>query len=333
MALVTFQGGQYSLNEQETVLECLLRHDISIPNSCRSGICQTCLMKMVSGNVPVAAQKGLKPSWCDQQYFLSCVCHPEQDVEVALSDEKTLPHIPVEVLSRENLNNDIVRLKLRCLAPFDYKAGQFIHLQHDEDTTLIRSYSLASVPELDEVLEIHVRRVPDGRMSGWIHDDLKSGQKLLLGGPHGDCYYVNGHQDQGLLLLATGSGLAPLWGVIRDALKQGHKGPICLFHGGQTIKDLYLVDELRALADKHEQFRYYPCIDGVESVDIAGQSKIFYEGRVQEKALECLPDLKGWGIYLCGNPAMVNDAKRKTFLAGAALAEIHADPFVTPFSG
>jgi len=333
VALVTFQGGQYPLNEKETVLECLLRHGISVPNSCRSGICQTCLMKAVSGSVPAVAQKGLKQAWCEQQYFLSCICHPQQDIEVVLPDEQTSPHIKVEVLSKENLNKQIVRLRLQCQQPFEYRAGQFIHLQHSEDNTLIRSYSLASVPVLDQALELHVRQVPDGRMSGWIHRELEPGQELMLSGPHGECSYMAGHKEQGLLLLGTGSGLAPLWGVVRDALQQGHKGPICLFHGGQSQEDLYLVDELRALADENEQFFYYPCLDGDDlGGSLALQSNDYYQGRVQEKALERQPDLKGWRVYLCGNPAMVNEAKRKAFLAGAALADIHADPFVSPFS-
>jgi len=327
---VTFQGEQFLLHEQETVLDCLLRNGIAIPNSCRSGICQTCLMEAVSGKVPAVAQKGLKQAWREQQYFLACTCVPEQNIEAALPDEQTVPHIKAEVLSKKYLNKQIIRMRLRSLQPLDYQAGQFIHLQHADDRTLIRSYSLASVPTLDQVLEIHVRRVPNGRMSGWLHQQCQPGQQLLLSGPHGDCYYIPGQEQQGLLLLATGSGLAPIWGILRDALQYNHQGPIRLFHGGLNGSDLYLVDELRELADEYRQFAYFPCLDG-DSVDeeIAAAPELFYPGRVQDQALNIQPDLKGWRVYLCGNPDMVNQAKRKAFMAGAALTEIHADPFVT----
>lgn len=330
---VTFQGQQYRLQEQETVLDCLLRHGVVIPNSCRSGICQTCLMKAVSGGVPGTAQKGLKQTWREQQYFLACSWRPEQDVEVALTDEKTLPHLEAEVLSREYLNDLIVRLRLQPQQTFDYRPGQFIHLQCGDDNTLVRSYSLASVPAQDQALEIHVRLVPDGRMSGWIHQECQPGQQLLFSGPYGECYYMPGHEQQGLLLLATGSGLAPLWGIVRDAIDQGHTGPIRLFHGAPSADELYLVDELRRLDEEYEQFTYIPCLDGEDAGDfIVTQPDLFCAGRVQDQALEYQPDLKGWRVYLCGNPGMVNEAKRKVFLAGTALAEIHADPFVSPYS-
>jgi NAD(P)H-flavin reductase len=291
-------------------------------------------MKAVSGPIPPAAQKGLKQAWREQKYFLPCICQVDKDIEVTLPDEQMAPHIKAEVLSRENLNNQILRLRLRCQQPFEYQAGQFIHLQNNEDKALIRSYSLASVPSLDDALEIHVQHVPDGRMSGWIHRECQPGQELLLSGPYGECYYMPGFEDQGLLLLATGSGLAPLWGVLRDALEQGHKGPVRLFHGCREPGDLYLVEELQTLAEEFEQFAYFPCLDGDDPDAVAvTETGGFYAGRVQDEALKHQPDLKGWRVYLCGNPAMVNEAKRKAFLAGAALAQIHADPFVSPFSG
>lgn len=334
MAQVTFQGQHYQLHEQETVLECLLRHGIKIPNSCRSGICQTCLMRAVSGAVPAVSQNGLKQAWREQQYFLACVCRPEQDLEAAFPDEQVSPHVTAEVLSKEHLNDQIIRLRLRTTQPFTYRAGQFIHIQHEDDKDLIRSYSLASVPLLEQTLELHVRQVPDGRMSGWIARECQPGNQLLLSDPLGECYYMPGKEQQGLLLMATGSGLAPLWGILRDALEQGHQGPIRLFHGGQSRADLYFIDELQALAAKYGQFSYFPCLDGdAADKDIAEHTGVFYAGRVQDQALQIQPDLKGWRVYLCGNPAMVNAAKRKVFLAGAALAEIHADPFVSASDG
>lgn len=334
MAQVTFQGQRFSLHDSESVLDCLLRHGIVVPSSCHSGICQTCLMKAVSGNVPAAAQNGLKQAWREQHYFLACVCIPEEDIEAALPDEQVVPHIGAEVLSKKHLNDQVMRIRLRSLQPMDYRAGQFIHLQHGDDKTLIRSYSLASVPLLDQALEIHVRRVPGGKMSGWLHQECQPGQQLLLSGPHGECYYMPGHEQQGLLLLATGSGLAPLWGVLRDALRNhDHQGPIRLFHGGLKAGDLYLVDELRELADEYSQFSYFPCLDGdAADGEIAAAPGLYYPGKVQDQALKIQPDLKGWRVYLCGNPAMVNQAKRQVFLAGASLTEIHADPFVSAHS-
>lgn len=323
MAYVTFQGERYSLQEQESVLECLLRHDIAMPSSCRSGVCQTCMMQVVSGQIPAAAQKGLKPAWREQGRILSCICRPETDIEVDIVERTAGPYISARVVAKDFLSDSVVRLRLRSDQPFDYQAGQFINVQRGDDAMLIRSYSLASVPVLDQALEIHVRRVPDGKMSGWIHNDVDQGQELVISRPQGECYYQPGHEDQGILLLATGCGLAPLWGILRDALQHGHRGPIFLFHGGLTAPDLYLNDELEALSRRSSQFTYFPCLDGDTPV-----TQPYLSGRVQDLALQQQSDLKGWQVYLCGNPAMVTDAKRKAFLAGASLADIHADPFV-----
>lgn len=321
---LTFQGNHYELQAQESVLDCLLRHGITVPNSCHSGICQTCLMKLVAGRIPEAAQQGLKPAWREQGLFLACACRPEQDIEIDVADRREGPHIGATVVAKDLLSDSIVRLRLACDEPYDYLPGQFINIQRGDDATLIRSYSLASVPVLDQALEIHVRRVNNGRMSSWLYNSVEPGQQLTISRPQGECYYQPGHETQGLLLLATGCGLAPLWGILRDALQQGHKGPIYLFHGALAQKDLYLDGQLRELQQRYPQFSYFPCLDGDSAVD-----EPYLPGRVQDQAVQKLPDLKGWRVYLCGNPAMVADAKRKAFLAGAMLGDIHADPFVS----
>lgn len=326
MVSVTFDSVRYTLNDQETVLDGLSRHGITLPSSCRSGFCQLCLMKCVSGTVPAESQSGLKRSWREKQYFLSCICKPDNDIEISLPEDQVSPHIVAEVMSKEYLNEHTMCVRLHCLQPFNYQAGQYVHIQHADDPTVIRSYSLASLPASDNHLEIHVRRVPHGKMSNWIHDDLAVGQRILISSPQGDCYYGEGHERQGLLLIATGCGLAPLWGVLRDALKHTHSGPIRLFHGGYAPGDLYLDRELLELEELHENFSYYPC---VESLGEGANTAKYHQGLVQDIALGLYPELKRWQVYICGNPNMVNDTKRRVYLAGAALPDIHIDPFLT----
>jgi ferredoxin-NADP reductase len=212
-----------------------------------------------------------------------------------------------------------MRVALESHAPIDYRPGQFINLFRDR--TLARSYSIASVPHRDEHIHLHVRRLAGGRMSGWIHGELRPGQTVEIQGPAGDCFYVPGHPEQPLLLIGTGSGLAPLYGIVRDALSRGHGGPVRLFHGSRDLKGIYLVDELRALAGEHPNFGYVPCLSGPEVP--AG----FAAGRAHEVALREVPDLRGWRLFLCGHPDMVKQAKKRAFLAGASMKDIHADAF------
>ncbi|HHH36205.1 MAG TPA: 2Fe-2S iron-sulfur cluster binding domain-containing protein, partial [Gammaproteobacteria bacterium] len=321
MAILRFQGREYGCRSGETVLECLERHGLSPPSSCRSGVCQTCLMRAESGEVPETAQKGLKDTLRARGYFLACVCKPRADMAVALADDQAAHRQGATVVGKESLADGIVRLRLLPASPLAYHAGQFVNLIRDDG--LVRSYSLASLPEADGAeLEFHVRHVPGGQMSGWICEDLEPGMTLTVEGPLGDCYYLPGAPDTPLLLVGTGTGLAPLWGILRDALARGHEAPIHLYHGSYEAGGLYLVESLRALDAAHDNFHYTPCVD--EGDENAG----FAIGRADRQAMAAHPDLKGWRVYLCGHPRMVETMKRQAFLAGASLGDIYADPFV-----
>jgi NAD(P)H-flavin reductase len=320
MVNIRYGKDHFDLGEKQSVLDCLLSHGVPVPFSCRSGVCQTCLMRAVGGTPPESAQAGLKDSLKLQNYFLACVCHPGENLEVALPDDASAEAvIPATVRKLELLNDDIMQVSLESHAPIHYKPGQFINLFRDQ--SLGRSYSIASVPRLDPHLHLHVRRLPQGRVSGWIHDELRPGQTVEIRGPGGDCFYVPGKPEQGLLLIGTGSGLAPLYGIVRDALDQGHTGPIRLFHGSRDKRGLYLVGELLDMIKQYPNFDYVPCLSGPEV------TYGFAAGRAHEVALREVPKLQNWRLFLCGHPDMVKQAKKKAFLAGASMKDIYADPF------
>jgi len=311
-------GGQSYDCEESSVLDCLTAQGVSVPSSCRSGLCQTCMMKAVSGKIPEKAQAGLSDALVAQNYFLPCVCTPQEDLEVILPDA-TSGKIQVQVSSIEYLNADIVGLKLKPALPFEYRPGQFINFFKDETT--VRSYSLASVPELEEDLFLNVRKVPSGLVSGWISEHLKPGDTVTISAASGNCFYVLGKPEQDILLIGTGSGLAPLYGIIRAALHHGHRGRISLYHGSYTTDGLYLTEELRKLAQSYSNFSYSPCVSEGETDEHIRQ------GMVLDVALQDNPSLKGWRVFLCGHPEMVKSAQRETFFAGASMRDIFADPF------
>jgi len=218
------------------------------------------------------------------------------------------------------LNTEIVSVQLLPETSLKYKAGQFINLY--KDSTTVRSYSLASVPEIDEHLLLHVRRLPNGQVSHWIHQALKIGDSVEISDATGDCFYTATDLDQSLLLIGTGSGLAPLYGIIRDALAQGHRGTIKLYHGSKAVESLYLSKELESLSGHHGNFVYQPCVSG--SIVPHG----FASGRAHDVAIKENPDLSGWRIFLCGHPEMVSSGKKLAFFAGASMRDIYSDPFL-----
>lgn len=302
----------------ETALDALLRGGVEVPNSCRAGACQSCRLRATAGTPPAAAQVGLKETLRQRGYFLACLCRPEEDLTIAVGDD---PPRPATVTGVVMLTADVARVRLRTDAPLPYRAGQFITLLRGDG--LARSYSLASVPDLDDELELHVRVLPHGRMSQWIAKELRPGTPVSVRGPEGDCFYTAGAPEQPLLLVGTGTGLAPLVGILRDALRQGHHGPISLLHGAVTPAGLYLVDVLEDMSRAHQNFTYVRCAlhgEAAEGLEIGGIDSVVGKR---------FPKLKGHRVYICGDPERVTALRKQSFLRGAAMRDILADAFVT----
>lgn len=305
----------------QTVLDALLERGHAIPNNCRAGVCQSCLMRALEGEIPAPAQQGLKDTLKAQNYILACRCVPESSLEVALPTPDAV-RTTARVVSRELLGDDVLRLRLKTQAAFDYHAGQYVTLWSAPE--LGRSYSLASVPALDEYLEMHVGRVAGGRMSTRLFETLEPGDQLQLQTAAGNCFYVPGNPTQSLLLAGTGTGLAPLFGIVRDALQQGHHGEIHLIHGAVKAGGLYLHDVLSSMADAHDNFHYHASV-----LDADGAPEQVSVGSIETVVAEAVPDPAQWKVYLCGNPALVNALRKTVFLAGASMGNIYSDPFLT----
>ena len=318
MAAIAFDGATYDCGDDETVLDALLRQGVDISYSCRLGVCLSCLLKAEPGQVPAAAQSGLRGTLREQGYFLACQCQPDGALSVSRGDESDV-FGRAKVIGIERLAPRVCKVAIEPSTPLYYRAGQFVNLRRHDG--LIRSYSLASVPRLDPHLELHVKRLPGGQMSSWIFDGLVAGDTFDIQGPNGACYYVPGRTDQGLLLIGNGTGLAPLIGIARDALNDGHSGPIRLYHGTREQEGLYLRDALDDMAARHENFEYVPCLSG--SPVTAGCRS----GRAESVAFSDHSELDGWRVFLCGYPPMVHSAKKFAYLAGAALEDIFSDPF------
>jgi len=319
MPSVLYNGQEYPVEAGETVLDALLRQHVPVPHACKAGACGSCMMRATAGTVPARAQSGLKDSWKAQGYFYPCVCVPESE-DLTLTSVGADAQTQAHITGLRSLSEDVIEVRLRCEPPMQYHAGQYITIRREADQ-LSRSYSIACVSG-EEELELHVRRISGGRMSGWLHQDAPVGERLTVVGPSGNCFYVPGREEQPMLLVGTGTGLAPLYGILRDALRNGHRGPIHLFHGALHRGGLYLIDELRRIAATYENVRYVPAVlRGDESDGVA-------VGAIDTVVLTQLPKLAGWRAFVCGDPALVQALRKKFFVAGAASRDIHADAFL-----
>jgi len=320
--MIRFRGRSLDLRDGESVLECLERSGEQIPSSCRSGVCQSCLMQATSGDVPPESQKGLKPTLASRGYLLACACRPTTDLDLA---DGAPPEALSRVLETRRLGPDVFQVLLERPEGFSYDAGQFVQVVRPADA-LTRPYSLASLSS-EPQLELHVAVRPGGNMSRWLSE--ASGERVRLRGPLGECSYRAPSLDASLLLIGTGTGLAPLLGVLRQALARGHRGPIALHHAAGSVEGLYQWGELCALADGHSNLELQGWVDGEPGARCPPAGARLRFGRIDRQLLQNYASIRHAEIYLCGNPTLVLNLKKYAYLQGASLDRIYSDPFVT----
>lgn len=318
MATITYGDRHLQTEDGESVLDTLLRNGIDAPYSCKVGVCQTCIMQCSNGQLPEDAQVALKPNLREQGYFLTCQCYADKDLDIKLAESEEL-FVSAKLVEKEYLSPTVCRLRLQTATPLFYHAGQFINIKRTDG--LIRSYSLASLPSEDNSLELHVKRMDNGDMSHWITSQFKIGDSVEIDGPVGDCYYSSGTSTQSMLLVGSGTGLAPLIGILRDALHNNHSGPIYLYHAAFSEEELYMDKEIKALISNANNVNYKPVVTKHMTENYV------VSGRACEVALLDHPDLNDWQVFICGAPAMVNFMQQRAYLAGAGMQCIHTDPF------
>lgn len=309
MKKITFDKSIYTCLPDELLLDALIRQGKEIPFSCRSGSCRVCMMRTTEGEVPESSKVGISAHLQRKGYFLPCQCRPENDLSIAVPRNADLACYAV-VHEKKMLAQDVCSFLIEPSVSLYYHAGQFINIKNEKGD--LRSYSLASVPHQDYYLELHVRRHPQGLMSRWLVDDVQPGDEIELIRPAGESYY-RAEKHEPIMLVATGTGLAPLIGIARDALHSGHSGDIYLYHGARDQADLYADKVLCRLADEFSHFYYKPCLQD--------------NGTVQNAIRLDHDDLHNFWVHLAGNPEMVSNTANMVQELGAKEEHILSDPF------
>jgi CDP-4-dehydro-6-deoxyglucose reductase, E3 len=316
--VVTYLGRRHEVRDGQTVLDALLAGGEDIAHACRAGACGACIVRATDGDLPAEAQAGLRDSWRTRGYFHSCQCRPRADLTVEPLGEAV--RVPAHVEERKRLSAIVTRVWIKLETPLPAAAGQYVNVRREG---VARSYSIAALPGCD-LLELHVRRHAGGKLSPYLCDQARPGDRLTIQGPLGHCIYVPGRPTDPLVLAGTSTGLAPLWGILHDALAADHAGPIHLFHAAKDPRGLYLVEELRALAAQHTNLRYRPSV----LCDAASGGADLEEGSLDQIIAKHLPDTAGMRAFVCGAPDVVNLLKKKLFLSGTSLRDIAADAFL-----
>lgn len=317
MPTITVEDRQINLDSNINLLESLERAGIEVPCSCSSGICHGCMAQVLEGNVPEAAQAGLSNNQRRLNYFLTCQCYPQADLRISLAsglDQRS----QATLIDKQIVNPRVMVARFK--ADIDWNAGQ--HIIVWRTATRGRTYSIASSPD-DGYVELHVRRRRNGLVSHWLEHILEVGEQCQLSTPAGDCYYSPAMPNQPVLLIGTGTGIAPLYGILKQALSAGHHGKITLYAAAGEPYQLYLVEELTALAAQHPDFEYIPVVHR-NTYSLPN----LLEGDLVDLIPQRHPNLRKHLVYLCGAPDMVDALRQQCFLNGALMEDIFTNTFL-----
>ncbi|MBK5407944.1 iron-sulfur-binding ferredoxin reductase [Pseudomonas sp. TH34] len=297
----------WSVAAGSNLLDALNQAGVAVPYSCRAGSCHACLVRC-QGDLQDNQPDALSLAQRQDGWRLACQCQVMGDLQIEAFDPLR-DGLPATVQSIDWLTPNVLRLRLQPERGLRYRAGQHLVLWAG---SIARPYSLASLPQEDPFLEFHI----DCRLPGEFSDaarQFKAGDSLRLGELRGGALqYDPDWQSRPLWLLASGTGLGPLWGVLREALRQDHQGPIRVIHLAHDADGHYLAEPLTQLAAAHPNVT-------VELWTAAGSTDALAQLRLVSRQTLAL---------LCGHPASVEAFSKRLFLAGLPRNQLLADVFL-----
>ncbi len=323
-------GHVFSVSADESILAAALRQGLTLPYGCRDGVCGSCRGRVLSGEVAHgnASTAVLGESDRLAGFALLCCATARTDLCIETPEVRALADIPVRTLParvhrllRVAPEVMIVELRLPSSERLQFLAGQYVDILLKDGKR--RSFSLANAPHDDSVLQLHVRHVPGGRFTEHVFNGMRERDLLRLRGPLGS-FFLRDDSPRPMLLVAGGTGFAPIKAIVEHALAQRSTRPMDIYWGARQRADLYLLQLAQQWAAEHPWIRFVPVLSESPPADRwHGRT-----GLVHAAAMHDHPDLSQHQVYVCGAPAMVA-AARTDFLAHCQLPtdEFFADSF------
>jgi phenol hydroxylase P5 protein len=330
-------GDVIEVEDGQTILAAALRQGVWLPFACGHGTCATCKVQVLDGDADIgeASPFALMDVERDEGKVLACCAIPESDmtIEADIDVDPDFLGCPVQdftatVTRIVDLSPSIKGVTLALPEPMEFQAGQYVNVSVPgvEGT---RAFSIANPPSDNSNIELHIRKVPGGAATSYIHERLTVGQKLDLSGPYGQ-FFVRKSDQQGAIFIAGGSGLSSPQSMIIDLLEQGDQRPMVLFQGARNLAELYNREMFESLANTHDNFTYVPALnEPKESDNWQG-----FVGFVHQAAQHYFDDrFSGNKAYLCGPPPMIDAAINALMQGRLFERDIHMERFFTAADG
>ena len=325
-------GRTFTVNPDEAMLAAGIRQGIGLPYGCKDGACGSCKCKKIEGTVIHGPHQAKALSEAEEAngYVLTCCGVAQSDVvlesrQVTEAGAFPIRKMPARVSALERLSHDVmlVRLQLPANDPFVYHAGQYVEFILRDGSR--RSYSMANARHNGPGVDLHIRHMPGGKFTDHVFGVMKEKEIQRIEGPFGS-FYLREDSDKPMVLLASGTGFAPIKALIEHMQMQGITRAATLYWGGRRPEDLYLDAWVRQKMVEMPNLQYVPVISNATAQDAwTGRT-----GFVHKSVLEDLPDLSGYQVYACGAPIVVDSARLDySELAGLPEEEFYADSFVT----
>ena len=330
--LVNPSGRQFSCDAGESILAAAIRAGVGLPYGCKNGACGSCKGKLVSGQAELGThqERALSAAEREAGQTLFCCAMPQSDVviearEVLGVGDFPIKKLPSRVAKLDRLTDNVMVLSLQLPATerMQFKAGQYIEFLLKDGKR--RAYSMATAPHSDELLALHIRHMPGGLFTDQLFSTLKEKDILRFEGPLGT-FFLREDSQKPILMLASGTGFAPIKAMIDHWAHQQSTRPITLYWGGRRPADLYMNALCEEWAKTLPNFRYIPVIsDALPEDKWTGRT-----GFVHKAVMHDLQNLSDYQVYACGAPIMVESAQRD-FVAECKLPneEFFADSFTS----
>ncbi|MDM8545959.1 CDP-6-deoxy-delta-3,4-glucoseen reductase [Candidatus Venteria ishoeyi] len=321
----------FSAETDETLLDAALREGHSFSYGCRNGACGKCTGKVLDGQFHYARERdelGALPR-IDEAGGEILLCQAVADTDLTLevqevetTKEIEIQTLPCRVVKHEQLAHDVILLgvKIPENKRLQFMAGQYVDFLLKDGRR--RSFSLANAPHDDEMLEFHIRHVAGGIFTDHVFQDMQEKEMLRLEGPLGS-FFVREDSERPIIMVAGGTGFAPLKGIIEHLLYVGLTRSIEIYWGARSLRDLYADNTAKQWAEQNDLIRYIPVL----SEPLAEDNWRGRTGFVHEAVQTDHSDLSGHDVYACGPPVMTNAAAEAFVAQGLPKAHFYSDAF------